>query len=499
MDVKEFKTEAYDSMQLEMIADTKSTTSFTLSELPITSGLTLKNNDDEIDSRSFSLVPEKNLDQLILHTWTDFSFESFKKFEEIENRKQSQFNLKLSPKINQESDTQAVADEELHSLFEEAFDDVETFCRGSNDSRNCGLGIKFIRKNKRQISGAQLTNLIEDKSAIACEPQKYAFVEFVPDHNISDVKLTKRQAASKAVEAIQHMEEENHYGNFEEYAVDSETFSEDDNDNEYKISLPGFKRITKVSKFDPAKLGFEEITQMTRASNKLITDSEFDEAVRTLKDLPKMPDFILNSNQKKPKFLKRYICKICNVTFNTSLVVHMFQHHNYPAPYTCNQATCNYKTEHKSAMKFHLWDIHGVRCGVDSLYRCSKCPVNASKIFINPKKMKNHSETHLPRSKNFLCTKCNSKFHSQYRLSIHKKQVHSKLSWSCDRCSSIFTTESRLRRHISNSHDAVRNWKCAYCDHAAVQRNNCIIHIRGKHKGKQEVVIDLNLPNAFRF
>jgi len=416
--------------------------------------------------------------QHILHTWTDFSFQSFKRFEEIENQKQRQFNSIVQLDL--------AAENELHSLFKEAVNDFETSSDAFEERRH-ETETNLHRKNNRQISGTQLTNLIEDQSPIAHEPKKYAFIEFVPDKEYYHTQRIKRKAAFKAVTALKNIAEGCNDLNFNH--VDFTNFRDGVSDSNFERSIR--------QKIDPIELGFREVTQFTRAKNKLMTDSEFDADVRTLKDVPEMPDFIVREIKRKPVYQDRYRCQICKVTFKKSWITHMFQCHDHLAPFTCNQASCHYQSGRKSLMKYHLWDIHGIRCGADPVYRCSKCPKNESRLYMNPASMKSHSIMHLP-SKDFLCTQCESKFRCKGGLSEHVTQVHGKLLWSCEKCPCIFTTESRLRKHVLNTHEAVRNWKCGHCDHAAVQRYNCLIHIRGKHKGKQELVIDLNLPNAFR-
>jgi len=206
------------------------------------------------------------------------------------------------------------------------------------------------------------------------------------------------------------------------------------------------------------------------------------------------PDFKPKRSVKKAKRHSSFLCSICGKQFRNieSKLMHSYADHAEPAPFSCKEKNCTYKVPYSEKMLIHLFQKHKIKVEQAKIFQCVQC----SYLAITSKSIQDHVITHKPMEK-LQCPACDKTFSNAGSLRKHKNQAHNPNIFNCSFCHEPFSSPTHLKRHVANMHiSKVRNWKCPYCDHATVQKNNCRIHIRLKHKGNPVTVQDLGLDNA---
>ena len=168
----------------------------------------------------------------------------------------------------------------------------------------------------------------------------------------------------------------------------------------------------------------------------------------------------------------------------------MSKEHGVPFRFQCTEQDCKYGANSRDTFTDHLFSAHSINVGSKPILQCEYCEY----FTIHKSYFVKHQLTHTAHEFSFKCTHdgCDKSFRQKRHLRGHIAMCHIDLKLSCHYCGSIFPTAIKLRRHEKRMHtDRVRNFKCGYCNHATVARENCSTHVKRSHHDKPVLVIDL--------
>ena len=197
----------------------------------------------------------------------------------------------------------------------------------------------------------------------------------------------------------------------------------------------------------------------------------------------------LSDAQKK---VYSHACQTCGESFSTAASVenHMSKVHGTPYRFPCTEKECNFRTNLRHSLIQHLFSAHKVHVGSEPILKCNYCDF----VTLRPRTLAHHELRHTAQEYQYKCTHdgCDSSFRTTRHLKLHISKCHIDLKLPCQYCDAVFPTTDKLNRHEKRMHtNRVRNFKCGYCEHATVDRENCRTHIRRSHTGKPLVIIDL--------
>ena len=196
----------------------------------------------------------------------------------------------------------------------------------------------------------------------------------------------------------------------------------------------------------------------------------------------------------KPKkvYKQSHVCGTCGKSCLSSQILenHLCKEHGAPYRFYCNQEGCNVGVNSRCFLIEHLFSAHKINAGTNPILKCSFCDYYTLRKTL----LRKHELSHTSVEYSFKCTHegCDKSFRQVRHLKKHMEQFHVDLKLPCPYCSSVFATKLKLRRHERVMHtERVRNFKCAYCNHATVSRENCRTHVKRSHKDEPVIVIDL--------
>ena len=187
-----------------------------------------------------------------------------------------------------------------------------------------------------------------------------------------------------------------------------------------------------------------------------------------------------------------HVCSLCGKGYKSAICLenHMCREHGKAKRFTCTVEGCSFGTNVKDPFYDHLYSAHKINIGAKPILQCKHCDYSTVRKHTFDK----HQLTHGQYDYNLKCVMegCDKMFRQAKDMRSHYRTCHVDLSLKCQFCDSVFRTEMKLRTHEKVMHThRVRNFKCAYCSHATVQRTNCRTHIKSVHRGLPVTVIDL--------
>lgn len=152
---------------------------------------------------------------------------------------------------------------------------------------------------------------------------------------------------------------------------------------------------------------------------------------------------------------KKNVCKTCNEVFSNSseLFGHRVKVHKYVCKRHCMYCDLTFLTS--ISLHMHKINVHGVE---KKEFECSYC----GKIYLLKYLLTAHvNATHL------------------------KQRKH-----ACDKCNMVFYTKSELNRHLNTTHVDAKNFACTLCNAKFKSKSSLRRHVtKTVHKAKQEKVI----------
>lgn len=202
-------------------------------------------------------------------------------------------------------------------------------------------------------------------------------------------------------------------------------------------------------------------------------------------------------NKKDKTPVKKYpvqthVCGTCGErrTSVYALENHMSHSHGVPFKFYCTQETCKYASNNRTQYTNHLFTFHKINVGENPILKCTFCEF----VTTHPPTLKKHVAIHIDPEYLFKCPNegCTGEFRQKRHLRKHMSICGIDLKLPCEYCGATFATKLKLKRHTLGMHtNRVRNYKCGYCDHATVARENCNTHVRRSHANQPMLVIDL--------
>lgn len=212
---------------------------------------------------------------------------------------------------------------------------------------------------------------------------------------------------------------------------------------------------------------------------------------------------------------KPYECKICSKQYSTatslethakthreclaSVAVHIKLKHNSVSPETNLNDNSDKFTYQCSFCdkKFVTLESKLIHENIHTDYKPYKCATTIS--------LKNHtSRTHSGKEKKNwqLCSVCGKAFSSVSILNIHIREKHlpdtdPRRYFKCSRCDSKFDTEYHLRVH-NLTHKNVRTYTCDYCQREYNNRKNFVNHMYAIHSNLRTIYSCSYCPKGFR-
>ena len=168
----------------------------------------------------------------------------------------------------------------------------------------------------------------------------------------------------------------------------------------------------------------------------------------------------------------------------------MCREHGKKKRFYCTVEGCTFGTNSKDPIYDHMYSAHKINVGAKPVLECKHCDYSTVRMH----SFKKHQSCHGPQEYNVKCIieGCDKAFRDDKGLRNHYRNCHVDMSLNCRYCDGIFRTPQKLRAHEEIMHTKrVRNFKCAYCNHATVQRTNCRTHIKNSHRGLPITVINL--------
>nr|AHA51284.1 zf-C2H2 domain-containing protein [Beroe forskalii] len=88
----------------------------------------------------------------------------------------------------------------------------------------------------------------------------------------------------------------------------------------------------------------------------------------------------------------------------------------------------------------------------------------------------------------FDCDSCQQQFKSRTHLTIHLRDVHSKVvkkHFQCSECNSVFSHKPNLVSHMLSKHEGVKRFHCEQCPSQFYHKHSLARHVAAKHSGKE--------------
>ena len=104
-------------------------------------------------------------------------------------------------------------------------------------------------------------------------------------------------------------------------------------------------------------------------------------------------------------------------------------------------------------MEAHLNRVHTK----DKLFPCDIC----DKVYYDKKTLMTHMENHSDRK--YECDICHQKFHHNWLVNLHKRNVHTEKSHLCEICGKSFKSKGILSQHCDTVHSTKCRYKCDVC------------------------------------
>ncbi|XP_071486943.1 uncharacterized protein [Diadema antillarum] len=145
-----------------------------------------------------------------------------------------------------------------------------------------------------------------------------------------------------------------------------------------------------------------------------------------------------------------YKCEICLKTFyhQSSYIAHKYLHED---KYACE--VCGKRFRTRGSMEAHLNRVHTK----DKLFPCDIC----DKVYYDKKTLMSHMEYHSDRK--YECDICHQKFHHNWLVNLHKRNVHTEKSHLCEICGKSFKSKGTLSQHCDTVHSTKCRYKCDVC------------------------------------
>ncbi|GAB0098300.1 hypothetical protein DMENIID0001_140190 [Sergentomyia squamirostris] len=180
---------------------------------------------------------------------------------------------------------------------------------------------------------------------------------------------------------------------------------------------------------------------------------------------------------------KPFECAHCSKKFTNRkyLCRHLKTHYNRPSA-KCN--ICGKMCKNKFALSSHIWRHTKANQRDRKHHHCSIC----EKSFHTSSHLKRHQlRVHEKKKigKTYTCGKCEKSFEDKRGYEAHL-QLHSG-KWTtlqCIKCFRIFQKESTLKRHVLlKKCEALKPYKCFYCDKSFKSNSVRSSHIQKYHNG----------------
>ena len=162
-----------------------------------------------------------------------------------------------------------------------------------------------------------------------------------------------------------------------------------------------------------------------------------------------------------------YECTICEVTFNTRLLLkyHKNSKHKRTLNGKTERALCNICSttfSSKYILESHVKTRHEVKTESDTL-KCDICP----KTFSTKYRAKYHMRTHDAGSEEkVICNICSKTLSNLYNLKYHMltHDPNYKIDRAlCSECSRTFSSKIGLKKHIMSEHEDQKYTPCSIC------------------------------------
>ncbi|KAI5951889.1 PZF1 [Candida jiufengensis] len=178
---------------------------------------------------------------------------------------------------------------------------------------------------------------------------------------------------------------------------------------------------------------------------------------------------------------KPFHCSICGKGVNTSQ--HLKRHEiTHTKSFKCTHEGCEESFYKHQSLRHHIQSVH------EQSLTCSIC----NKVFARPSKLSAHKLKFHGESPAYQCdsTGCFKNFKTWSALQFHLKQEHPKLK--CLVCGKGCVGKKGLKSHMLTHDDAIKIWKCNYCDLGKFnEKEKLIDHYNEFHDGN----IPLDLLN----
>ncbi|KAI5959007.1 PZF1 [Candida pseudojiufengensis] len=170
---------------------------------------------------------------------------------------------------------------------------------------------------------------------------------------------------------------------------------------------------------------------------------------------------------------KPYHCSVCGKGVNTPQ--HLKRHEIvHTKSFKCTYENCNESFYKHQSLTHHIQSVH------EKTLTCSIC----GKTFARPWKFANHKLKYHGESPAYQCDSsgCFKNFKTWSALQFHLKQEHPKLK--CDICGKGCVGKQGLKSHMLTHDDAIKIWKCNYCDLGKFnEKDKLIDHYNKFHDG----------------
>ncbi|KAK9891280.1 hypothetical protein WA026_013592 [Henosepilachna vigintioctopunctata] len=139
---------------------------------------------------------------------------------------------------------------------------------------------------------------------------------------------------------------------------------------------------------------------------------------------------------------------------------------------------CNYKTNKKDLLSFHVNTIH-----LKKYFNCQMCHFAAPTKFSLDKHIE---DIHL-KEKNYSCNICNHKAPTKKSQTDHFIAFHKvKKNFKCQMCDFSCHKKPDLNLHVESAHSEKKYFDCQFCTFTAFRKSELTTHIVGFHLNKTE-------------
>ncbi|XP_044727283.1 zinc finger protein 260-like isoform X2 [Chrysoperla carnea] len=300
------------------------------------------------------------------------------------------------------------------------------------------------------------------------------------ENTLEKVKITigYNEDNLKKLETTKHEEESDGYESAKDEESETETFTCEECNQEFKKVWILGKHMQRKHRAKPlncseCKLKFFHPLHLKQ--HQELTHNPLNLTCKicnkVLKDIYSLRDHKLtHSNQKlRP-------CERCDESFknNRELESHNEEVHGIIE----KRVTCHIcgKSVTKKYLDDHL-EIHKEREKIT----CDKC----SKTFISELTLKRHIKEIHDNERNHLCNICGHGLRTASKLRIHLLTHSNERPFACDRCEKTFLRVDGLKDHFARVHLKERNQQCSFCSRAFFNKKDLTCHIRSRHTGEK--------------